>query len=220
MSLEASFGPFAQVFKRDDLEVPVHLKLLMLREPGPQIVIERIAKALQCGNSAQWIAALFRDANWRPHLVGAIALLLQSSLDHKLLWHAVDGGSWVTPQLVVTATFVDPLFREHARSRVAALCPVVVPVGLTPAERHSATGPAGLQARSAKMLASLIAASEEFPDLAQWREGVLQDDRVKSLLAVDASWDKSDKIVRSWSAAVRDAFLARGMRLTVCAERG
>jgi hypothetical protein len=180
-----------------------------------QIVIDRIAKALQCGDSTRWIAALFRDANWRPHLVGAIALLLQPSLDHELLWHAVDGGSWVTPQLVVTATFVDPLFRDHARSRVAALCPVVVPVGLTPPERHSATGPAGRQARSAKMLASLIAVSVEFPDLAQWREDVLQDERVKSLLAVDASWDGSDRIVGSWSAAVRNAFLARGTSLSV-----
>ena len=68
------------------------------------------------------------------------------------------------------------------------------------------------------MLASLIAASVEFPDLAQWREDVLRDERVKSLLAVDASSDASDRIVRSWSAAVRNAFLARGTRLTVIAE--
>jgi hypothetical protein len=58
----------------------------------------------------------------------------------------------------------------------------------------------------------------EFPGLAQWREDVLQDERVKSLLAVDASWDASDRIVRSWSAAVHNAFLARGTRLTVIAE--
>jgi len=218
MSLEASFGPFAQAFKCDDLKVPGHLMLLGLREPGAQIVIDQIAKALQCSDSTRWIAALLQDVNWRAHLVGAIALLLQPSLDPELLWHAVDGGSWVTPQLVVTATFVDPLFREHARSRVAALCPVVVPVGLPAPERHSATGPAGRQARSAKMLASLIAASVEFPDLAQWREDVLRDERVKSLLAVDASSDASDRIVRSWSAAVRNAFLARGTRLTVIAE--
>jgi hypothetical protein len=215
MSLEDSFGPFAQVFKCDDSEVPGHLKLLGLAEPGAQIVIDRIANALQCDDSTRWVAALLGDVDWRPHLVGAIALLLQPSLDHRLLWHAVDAGSWVTPQLVVTATFVDPLFREHARSRVAALCPVVVPVGLTPVERHSATGPAGRQARSAKMLASLLAASVEFPDLAQWREEALQDERVTDQLALDR--EGGERIVRSWSAAVRNAFLARGTRLSVIA---
>jgi hypothetical protein len=215
MSLQASFGPFAGVFKCDDLEVPGHLQLLGLAEPGAQIVIDRVANALQCDDSARWIAALLRDLNWRPHLVGAIALLLQPSLDHELLWNAVDGGSWVTPQLIVTATFVDPLFRDNARSRVAALCPVAVPVGLTPSERHSATGPAGAEARSAKMLASLIAASVEFPDLAQWREDVLRDERVRSLLHMDR--DASDRIVRSWSTAVRSAFLARGIRLSAIA---
>jgi hypothetical protein len=218
MSLEASFGPFARAFEPGELEVPGHLELLHLGIPGAQIVIDRIDRALQCGDSIPWVAALLQDANWRPHLVGAIAMLLQPSLDHKLLWHAVDGGSWVTPQLVVTAMFVDPMFREQARSRVAALCPVVAPVGPTPVERHSATGPAGQQARSAKMLASLIAASVECSDLAPWREEVLQDERTKSLLAIDASWDASDRIVRSWSAAVREAFLVRGRRLTAIAE--
>lgn len=161
---------------------------------------------------------MLRDANWRPHLVGAIALLLEPSLDHTLLWHAIDGGSWVTPQLVVTATFTDPTFLDQARKRVAALCPVIAPIGLTPAELHSATGPAGSSGRSAKALASLIAVSVEFPDLAQWRIDVLEDDRVKNLLAVDASWDRSDQIITSWTAAVRTMFLDRGRPLTLAAN--
>jgi hypothetical protein len=215
MSLEASFGPFAAIFEAGG---PGYLSLLRVREPGAQIVIDGIAKALSCGESAQWVAALLQEANWRPHLVGAVALLLEPSLDCQLLWQAVDRGSWVTPQLVVTATLVDPTFREQARSRVATLCPVVVPVGLTPLQRHSATGPAGEQGRSAKMLASLIAASVEFPDLAPWRAEVVEDEHIKSLLAKDASWDNSDKIVASWSAAIRKAFLVRGRELTVIAE--
>jgi hypothetical protein len=52
----------------------------------------------------------------------------------------------------------------------------------------------------------------EFPDLAQWKEAV-QDERVKDPLALDR--DGGDRIVRSWSAAVRNAFLARGTRLIV-----
>lgn len=218
MSLEATFGPFAPVFARDGSGLPGYLALLGLERERAPIVIDRIAEGLQYGDPDRWVAALFQEVNWRPHLVGALALLLRPSLDHELLWRAIDGGSWVTPQLVVTATFVDPRFRERARHRVAALCPVVVPVGLTPAERHSATGPAGTQARSAKQLASLIAASMEFPDLAQWREDILQDERVKALLAVDASWDASDRIVISWSSAVRSAFVARGTSLAVITD--
>ena len=218
MSLETSFGPFASVFEVGDLDVPGHLVLLGLHGPAVQAVIDRVDRALQHDDATRWVAPLLRDVNWRPHLVGSIAFLLQPALDQTLLWHAIDGGSWVTPQLVVTAMFVAPTFQEQAQRRVAALCPVTVPAGLTPAERHSATGPAGRHERSAKMLASLLTATAEFPDLVQWQREVLQDDRIQSLLAVDAASDRSDRIVKSWSASARDAFLARGRRLIIPAR--
>jgi len=186
MSLESIYGPFAVVFAKGELDVPGHLPLLSCARPSCQIVIDRIENVLRGGDSARWVAALFEDRNWRPHLVGAIALLLEPSLAPELLWGAIDRSSWVIPQLVVTATFLDPMFREHARSRVAASC-LVEPL----------SGATNQRVPSPKMLASLLAASVEFPDLAPWRATVLQDEHAKNMLAEDAAWDSSDKIVAS-----------------------
>lgn len=208
MTLEALYGPFAPVFEQGELEVPGYLELLHLRGPGTQIVIDRIAAALQHGDSSRWVTALLQDRNWRPHLVAAIALLLAPSLGHEILWHAIDEGSWVTPQLVATAVFLDVTFGEQVQRRVAALCPVKVRVGTR----------AGETVHSPKMLASIIAASVELPDLAPWRAEVLQDGRVQELLAEDASRDGSDRIVTSWLAAVRAAFLVRGHTLVAGAR--
>jgi len=209
------FGPFARVFEQGELQVPGHLELLGLDSSGSQIVIDRIVAAMKIGDTQRWLAALMHDVNWRPHLVGAIALILDRTLDSNLLWNAIDRGSWVIPQLVVTAAHVDPRFRDHVRERVDARCPVVVASGLSPVERHSATGPEGRSHRSAKMLASMLAMSAEFPDLAEWRARVQRDERVQEMLAVDASWNVSDKIVVSWLAALRSTFRARGCTLNV-----
>lgn len=208
MSLEALYGPFASVFEKGELEVPGHLELLHLAQPGAQIVIDRIAVVLRHAESSRWATALLHDRNWRPHLVGAIALLLEPSLGPELLWHAIDEGSWVTPQLVATAMFLDTTFREQVRRRAAALCPVGV---------HAGTS-AGKLVHSPKMMASLIAASAELPDLAVWREACLRDERVQKLLAEDASWDRSDRITTTWLAAVRASFLVRGRTLTTALD--
>lgn len=213
MALEELFGPFTHVFEKGELEVPGHLELLGLNSSGVQVVIDRIVVAINAGDSQRWLTALLHDVNWRPHLVGAIALIVDQTLDSNLLWDAIDRGSWVIPQLVVVAAHVDPRFRERIRERVDAQCPVAVPSGLSPVERHSATGPEGQTDRSAKMLASILAMSTEFPDLAEWRAHILEDDRARAMLAVDASWNNSDKIVLSWLGSLRSAFQARGCSL-------
>ncbi|WP_437499190.1 hypothetical protein [Sorangium sp. So ce1099] len=130
-------------------------------------------------------------------------------MDRNLLWHAIDSGSWVTPQLIVTAVLVDPSFPEKARVRVDEQCPVLVPAGLTPAERHSATGPDGTLGRSAKMLASLLAASTSIRGLERWASDLQRDVRIEQLLKED-EWNRSDEIVASWMTNVRRAFLERG----------
>lgn len=205
------FGPFAVVFEKGELDVPGHLELLHLHTPGAQIVIDRVECALSAGEPARWVAALFSDSNWRPHLVGAVALLLDQgeTLNRELLWRAVDGGSWVIPQLIATAVFIDPSFPEKARTRAAELCPVAVPVGLTPAERHSAMGPESVYGRSAKMLASLIAASAAIPSLARWRADLQREPHIEQLLEAD-KWNSSNKIVDSWMSNVRKVFVERG----------
>src|SRR5436190_18435423 len=81
MSIEDKFGPFARVFEKGELEVPGHLELLGLNSSGAQIVIDRIVVAMKIGDTQRWLTALLHDVNWRPHLVGAIALLLDPTLD-------------------------------------------------------------------------------------------------------------------------------------------
>jgi hypothetical protein len=99
------FGPFAIAFDRGELKVPGYLELLGLNDNDSQVVIDRIERASATGDPRPWVDALLNDANWRPHLVAAIAFLLddRDTLDRHLLWKAIDSGSWVTPQLVVTA---------------------------------------------------------------------------------------------------------------------
>ena len=188
---ESVFGPFASAFEKGDY-VPPYLELLGLKaSPSLQTAITRIETALQQGDSARWIAVLLRDGNWRPNLVGAMAMVLDpDAADCALLWEAIDRGSWVIPQLVIAAAIVDPTIRDRIRARVAA-------------------------PTNAKTLASILALCAELPDLAAWREDRLRDKRVIALLADDAELNNSDKIVASWLAQLRMAFAARGRMLVL-----
>jgi hypothetical protein len=101
--------------------------------PGCHIVIDRVEESIEeCGvdgggELAVWIGRLFAELNWRPHLVGAIALLLGAGRAAEIgaLWRAIDRGSWVGPLLVVTADFRDPEFPSAARTRIAGRCPLL-----------------------------------------------------------------------------------------------
>ena len=86
---------------------------------------------------------------------------------------------------------------------------MIVAVGLTPVERHSATGPEGVLGRSAKMLASLLAASAAIPSLERWAADLQREVPIEQLLKED-EWNRSDEIVASWMSNVRRAFLERG----------
>jgi hypothetical protein len=65
MSLER-FGPFADAFTRDGLDVPGYLELLGLQNRAAQVVIDRIEQALAHGDAFRFIDPLFDDPNWRP----------------------------------------------------------------------------------------------------------------------------------------------------------
>lgn len=209
----SKFGPFASVFEQGELDVPGYLPLLGLAPTESLIVIERIRHVLETHDPTPWVAALFEDPNWRPHLVGAIAVLLASDTKpyRGLIWSAIDAGSWVTPQLVVTGYYTDPAFETEAKRRIEAGCPVRPPVGLSPVERHSATGPAGPGPRSAKMLASLLAICEKIPHLEPWLEAVRADPEVVALLARD--FDHSGSIALRWHESLLSRFRERGVEL-------
>jgi hypothetical protein len=210
----AKFGPFASVWEVGGRTVPGHLELLSLAGDGAQVVIHRVALAMAEDDPTTWFGALLGDADWRPHLVGAIAVLLDEDrrLDRSLLWSAMDAGSWVTPQLAVTACYADPDFVSRTRERVACRCPIRVPTGLTPAERHSATGPIGLPTRRAKMLVSLLTAGDEIPGLTPWLIAVRNEADVRELLPASRN-DDAQSIVTGWRTDLRQRFRERGVEL-------
>jgi hypothetical protein len=65
-------------------------------------------------------SALLAVPEWRAQLLGAVALVLAGGDDAgaAALWHAVDGASWVAPQLIAAAFFVDADFAQRAETRL------------------------------------------------------------------------------------------------------
>lgn len=93
--------------------------LLLLQEPAPLV---RIAATL----SGCWrteAPELLADAEWRAQLVATVALTLggADAASSAALWRAVDGASWVTPQLVAAAFLVDARFEARAEERLLAV---------------------------------------------------------------------------------------------------
>ena len=61
------------------------------------------------------IAAMLAQANWRPHLVAAVATIGAPPDARPVdeLWVSIGAGSWVSPQLLATASHVDHDFTNH-----------------------------------------------------------------------------------------------------------
>lgn len=214
------FGPFQHAFSAQGGEQPGYLQLLWLDRDDCQIALDRIATALSLGDTERWIAALFDDPDWRPHLVGALALLLgrDAHLDAAPLWRALDAGSWVTPQLVVTAFYADPLFAARVRERVGDGCRINVPTGLSAPQRHSATGPADSVARSGKAMACLVSVGSWLPSLAPWLAERASSRRTAEVLAQDI--DEAPLIATRWHSELTQQFARRGVVLTPPEQSG
>jgi hypothetical protein len=203
----SKFGPFASAFEKGDLAVGGYLTLLNM-SPDCQVAMDRVEHAIRESRDvgdgdvdlATWIRRLFDEVNWRPHLVGAIALLLGGGGLSEIgaLWRAIDRGSWVGPQLVVTACFRDPDFPSAARARIAARCPLLEGAWGNPPPRQFI----------AKTLSSLLHVATGFPSLAGWVENVRQEADVVELLREDR--DHGGGIASDWMDAVMQEFNRRG----------
>ena len=206
------FGPYASIFASGTS----YLSLLRLCSEETEPTIDRIQSALGKNAHAQGIHAMLSEPNWRPHLVAALAITLNRGefFNFNPLWCAIDAGSWVTPQLVVTALFSDPAFASQVVSRIETHCSVTPPQIGVMIERHSATGPAGLQERRAKMAASLMSVVPLVPSLTahahKWRESPA----IQQLLIEDTTFDNSGKITLEWSNELKRIFAKRGITLS------
>lgn len=117
-----------------------YLSLLHISDKAPAVA-DLVAQGLTAPDAPEHFAALMRQDGWRPHLVGALAVLLDTKrrLDRDLLWKAIDRGSWVTPQLVATLSLADDTFLQQAQKRLdrqSALSDASV--GRAPATRRRA----------------------------------------------------------------------------------
>jgi hypothetical protein len=144
--------------------------------------------------------ALLSDLNWRPTLVAAVAaaFLPFDSRITDALWHRFDSGSWVVPQIAAILSFIDPSFQLEARRRLEAHCPLDSSElrALTMIERHSAAGPAGGSARSAKAANALQAILSAAVPTPEWLAAVLTTPEHQELVALDT--DTADCIAVNW----------------------
>jgi hypothetical protein len=183
------FGPFEPAFGSGELTVPGYLCLLNLMAPSETlVVIDRIRVGLDDPRRDAALHALLGQVDWRPHLVAAVALLLVEDSRPFLadLWSAVRAGSWVSPQ---------PAARETEGFVVRP------PIGLTSAERHSATGPASVPQRSAKELSAFVALCDATSQGAAWAAHVRAEPELQRLIAADV--DRGGDIATRWLARVR-----------------
>ena len=205
------FGPFTQVFEPGELRVPGHLCLLNLWKPDETlIVIRRIQYALAQPGHDPALRKLLGDVNWRPHLVAAVTLLLLDTPQPYIgnLWSAVGAGSWVTPQLLAVAAVRDPDFLATAATRASHGFPVVPPAGLSPPERHSATGPSSTPQRSAKELSAVLAMCDATGQGASWAHRIRANPDMARLLEADI--DRGGDIAVRWLTSLRDILTEAG----------
>ena len=174
----AKYPAFQPMFEpAEDIPVPVYLTLLNLGS-GSETAIT-ILRHILGGDTdlTPQVVALLADFNWRPQLVGAVALRLGTANEESrdALWRAFDSGSWVSPQLAAIAFLVDENFEARSRLRIEAGCPINLDrlQGLDWVVRHSAAGPGNSASHSSKALSALSGLCQRLPETHTWLEPLL-----------------------------------------------
>ena len=194
--MPSDFGAFTPVFET----AHGYLALLNLSadDSADAVRLVRQCAATDVGRTS--VLTLLADLNWRPTLVAAVAAAFLPS-DTRIidaLWHRIDAGSWVVPQIAVVLAAIDTDFELHARQRLEAHCPLDSSElrALTMVERHSAAGPAGGTERSAKtasVLQTLLSATDPRPE---WLDALIASSEHQQLVASDI--DSAGSIAQRW----------------------
>jgi hypothetical protein len=201
----ATFPSFRPLFATSERAgASGYLKLLNLTDGAREAIDQiRTAIARSVDRVDAEIAALLGESNWRPQLVGAVAVLVAGANAARLtaLWSAIDRPCWTSPQLVATASLVDGNFDAQARSRLDRTLELDARAALSMPwpERHSALGPGSVEAHSAKVLAALLGICERRPSCT-WLGPYLVDERLRQTLAKDT--DNGRGIAVRWAEGV------------------
>jgi hypothetical protein len=207
-SSQRGYPSFTELFLRPEgCSVPLYLELLGPSPgQGSELALHSIREAIdKSPNAGVEIAALFDEVNWRPQLVGAVAMVV-GAVDGKTLpalWDALDSESWVSPQLAATAFLTDPDFEANARTRVEAGCPIKRDrlAALDWATRHSAAGPESFAGHASKALAALIYFSRQLPSASTWLDAALASDAIRN--AHENDRDGGGRIAARWLENLR-----------------
>ena len=103
--------------KKCRLSIANYLAFLSLRGSEIQAEIAKLRNALAQPSSAHLerdVTSLLRARNWRFHNIACVAIACGGASETLLaeLWRCIRFGSWTSPQLVATAVYVDPEFRQ------------------------------------------------------------------------------------------------------------
>jgi hypothetical protein len=190
------FGVFAPAFE------PPHgyLALLHLSAEDSSDAVRLVRQCAVADIDRSAILGLLGDLNWRPTLVAAVAaaLLPPDPRITNALWHRLDSGSWVVPQIAVVLSGVDPDFQTQARRRLEAHCPLDSNDlwVLSMIERHSAAGPGGDTERSAKAASALETIVAGISPQPAWLAPIVATSEHQALVASDV--DAGGSIAQRW----------------------
>lgn len=197
----AKYPVFQPMFDpAEDIPVPIYLTLLNLGS-GSELAVAILRRILEGDtNLTPQIVALLADFNWRPQLVGAVAMGLGAANEESrdALWRAFDSGSWVSPQLAALAFLVDENFEDRSRLRMEAGCPINLDrlQGLDWVVRHSAAGPGSFASHSSKALSALAGLCQRLPEPHVWLEPLLIREDIEQ--SIKSDYDGGERIATGW----------------------
>jgi hypothetical protein len=207
------YGSFAPVFTTGTL----YLSFLHFASDDLPEAMHLVRESCSSPTALADLKLFAEEQGWREHLILCAAMLAEKSIAQNMtlqLWRAFDRGSWVSPQLAVTAWLRDGQFNAEARGRIESLCRVDTRSiqQMPPMERHVVAGPGTDEDRSAKGLAALVYLSRLSIAGSAWLPRILDRPEVAALLAKD--FDCGDKIAKRWLASVRSRAVLLGIDLT------
>lgn len=160
-------------------------------------IIERMRQCIrEARNPFPDIYRLLEDPNWRPNIVGAVALLLAPGNGEAVerLWKCMDKGSWASPQLAAAASLCDSHFSDDARARLVQRCPIQAG-GLYREEHFHQYPDARHNAKLASALVRLCELREVAPG---WLVELKHDPEFAAFLASDT--DRGGQVAEQWLA--------------------
>lgn len=172
--MPSDFGAFAPVFETSH----GYLALLNLAGDDPEARVRRVRDCCSAPSAAADVEMLIGEPDWRPNLVAVVAAFFLPPWSRNLdrFWKRLDSATWVSPQIAVGLSIIDPDFSAQCRVRL---------------ERFDRS------AKAANALSWLAARIEPTP---AWLPQILNSPEHLALIASDV--DEGDLIAADWHGRI------------------